>query len=405
MPESDLLRAALDYAAAGIPVFPCEPDGKAAATVQGFRDATTNPGQIKRWWGGGERYNIGLRPADAGWIVLDADLNNSIDPELLARLPETFTVETPRGGKHFYFETPAEHGNTAFDQHIDVRSANGYVLAPESIVNGKPYRVISNCGRLAQFPDWAEERLALRARGNSNEVSVGGSKRFDWDTPSNDLEFCPILPATVKRLLDKPGDRGAVCFDFLKFCKRCGYSRKQLFELCKAHCDEPAFGHYREGPAGFEASVQNDILRAFTKTILPQQTKAPKKRKNRFGGLSPSEGAGLPPLTYWDDNQTLPRSNMGCVGFFVGHIEAIRPGQRSCWGSMRLSSMVRGCSSSRLRMQTGWPRRGCLRRARHEVSNWRRSTHFARFDTSLRHFDTASTFSFPNFDSPAACRS
>src|SRR6516165_10832889 len=84
------------------------------------------------------------------------------------------------------------------DHFRDVRSANGYVLAPESIVNGKPYRVISNCGRLAQFPDWAEERLALRARGNSNEVSVGGSKRFDWDTPSNDLEFCPILPATVK---------------------------------------------------------------------------------------------------------------------------------------------------------------------------------------------------------------
>jgi hypothetical protein len=327
MPESDLLKAALDYAAAGIPVFHCEPDGKAPATVQGFRDATTNPGQITCWWGGGERYNIGLRPADAGWIVLDADLNKRIDPELLARLPETFTVETPRGGKHFYFETPAEHGNTAFDQHIDVRSANGYVLAPESIVNGKSYRVISNCGRLAQFPDWAEERLALRTRCNSNEVSVGGNKRFDWDTPSKDLEFYPVLPATVKRLLDKPGDRSAVCFDFLKFCKRCGYSQKQLFELCKAHCDEPAFGHYREHPAGFEASLRSDIERAFTKTVLPQQRKTPEKRKNRFGGLSPSEGAGLPALTYWDDNQTLPRSNMGgCVGFLVGQYGSHKTG-------------------------------------------------------------------------------
>jgi Bifunctional DNA primase/polymerase, N-terminal len=160
MPESDLLKAALDYAAAGIPVFPCEPDGKAPATAQGFRDATTDPRQIKLWWGRGPRYNIGLRPADASWIVLDVDLYKGIDPELLARLPETFTVETPRGGRHLYFESPVEYGNTAFGRHIDVRSANGYVLAPESIVNGKPYSVISKCGKLAPFPDWAAERLA-----------------------------------------------------------------------------------------------------------------------------------------------------------------------------------------------------------------------------------------------------
>ena len=45
----------------------------------------------------------------------------------------------------------------------------------------------------------------------------------------------------------------------------------------------------------------------------------PTKARTRFGGLSPSQGALLPPLSYWDEAKTLPRSNMGgCVGFLVG---------------------------------------------------------------------------------------
>ena len=55
--------------------------------------------------------------------------------------------------------------------------------------------------------------------------------------------------------------------------------------------------------------------------------KSEQKPKNRFGGLSPSEGATLPPLTYWDDEQTLPRSNMGgCVGFLVGQYVSHKTG-------------------------------------------------------------------------------
>jgi hypothetical protein len=51
------------------------------------------------------------------------------------------------------------------------------------------------------------------------------------------------------------------------------------------------------------------------------------KARTRFGGLSPSEGATLPPLTYWDEAKTLPRSNMGgCVGFLVGQYGSHKTG-------------------------------------------------------------------------------
>ena len=47
---SDLLSAALRYAELGYPVFPCEPGTNRPATAHGFKDATTDPARIERWW-------------------------------------------------------------------------------------------------------------------------------------------------------------------------------------------------------------------------------------------------------------------------------------------------------------------------------------------------------------------
>ena len=56
---SDLLAAALDYAARGLPVFPCVPRGKTPAIARGFHAATTNPATIRRYWTDPDR-NIGI---------------------------------------------------------------------------------------------------------------------------------------------------------------------------------------------------------------------------------------------------------------------------------------------------------------------------------------------------------
>jgi hypothetical protein len=83
-----------------------------------------------------------------------------------------------------------------------------------------------------------------------------------------------------------------------------------------------------EHPAGLEASLPNDIVQVFTKAS-PQtdQAKPKPKRRSRFGGLTPSEGATLPPLTYWNDDETLPRSTMGgSVGFLVGQYGSHKTG-------------------------------------------------------------------------------
>jgi hypothetical protein len=151
---------------------------------------------------------------------------------------------------------------------------------------------------------------------------------FDWDKPTQKITFFQILPATVKRLLGKPGDRRAVCRSFFWLCRRSGYTPEQAFDLCWEYRDEPALGHYREHPAGFEAALRDDIIGAFTQAAPEADQGKPKaKRKSRFGGLSASEGATLPPLSYWDDENTLPRSNMGgSVGFSVGQYGSHKTG-------------------------------------------------------------------------------
>jgi hypothetical protein len=51
-------------------------------------------------------------------------------------------VRTPSGGLHAYFTGSAQRNGHLPAHHLDFRSRGGYVLAPPSRVDGKPYEVI-----------------------------------------------------------------------------------------------------------------------------------------------------------------------------------------------------------------------------------------------------------------------
>ena len=149
MLDTIFLTAALAYAEAGIAVFPCQPNGKAPATVHGHHDATTDAEIIKRWWAENPSYNIGIDPASAGWTVIDADLYKPGAKEELARVfPEgiqTYAVKTPRGGVHYYFEGSLPSTVSRLGPGIDTRGNHtGYVLAPPSMIDGAAYDVIAD---------------------------------------------------------------------------------------------------------------------------------------------------------------------------------------------------------------------------------------------------------------------
>ena len=115
---SNLHATARAYAAAGIPVFPCQVDGKRPATENGFHDATTDLEQIDKWWGTHD-YNLAFCPDDAGLFVVDID--PGADLSVRDRFPSSHTVKTPRGGYHIYFEGSGKTTANKMALHVDTR--------------------------------------------------------------------------------------------------------------------------------------------------------------------------------------------------------------------------------------------------------------------------------------------
>src|ERR1700734_1863881 len=67
------LDAALAYARTGWPVFPCRPESKEPATRNGFYDATTSEGQIRRWWHKEPGRNVAIATGAPGPGMVDVD--------------------------------------------------------------------------------------------------------------------------------------------------------------------------------------------------------------------------------------------------------------------------------------------------------------------------------------------
>lgn len=138
-----LRDAALWYASElSWPVFPCVPGGKRPATRHGFRDATTDPDQIRKWWAEDPKRNIGL-PTGSEFDVIDVD-----GPEgLLAFGPfldsEQFNILalalTPRG-RHYLVPPAGERNKTNLLPQVDYRGEGGYIVAPPSLTPSGTYR-------------------------------------------------------------------------------------------------------------------------------------------------------------------------------------------------------------------------------------------------------------------------
>ncbi len=145
--DSPLLAAALGYAAAGWPIFPCAPRDKQPLVPSGFKDASTDPAIIRAWWHQWPAANIGL-PIPAGMIALDIDPQHGGDHwytgDGAALCPPTVTSCTGGGGLHLLYRVPDGMAliQKALAPGVDVRVAGkGYLIAPTSIhKTGRPYQ-------------------------------------------------------------------------------------------------------------------------------------------------------------------------------------------------------------------------------------------------------------------------
>ncbi len=151
---------ALDYAARGLPVFPLKQGTKKPAIPRsngghGFLDATCDETTLRTWWE--QRFpkaNVGLATGKAGLFVVDVDTGK---PEASAedkRRAFEFViehgldgapviVETPSGGRHYYFRKPSSGAPSKQDAFglplVDLRADGGYVVAPPSTTDVGAY--------------------------------------------------------------------------------------------------------------------------------------------------------------------------------------------------------------------------------------------------------------------------
>lgn len=154
-------------------VFPLKAGGKEPLTKHGFKDATSDEGQICEWWAKWPGANIGLRTGfdpdtGRGFAVLDVDRHGEVDgfatlAALVAEqgeLPETATAVTGGEGKHYYLAIEGPTPTGPIGPGLELKADGGYVVLPPSIhPNGRAYRwETAPNGRFGPLPGWLATR-------------------------------------------------------------------------------------------------------------------------------------------------------------------------------------------------------------------------------------------------------
>jgi replicative DNA helicase len=187
------LEAALEYAARGWHVLPI-PQGQKYPRFNEWQNlATTDEELITIWWDRWPDDGVGIAcGAASGIFVVDIDVvGGKVGDRTLAdleakygELPETYTVLTPTGGKHYYFRhDPARPlGNGTLGLHVDTRGDGGQVVAPPTIHpdTGTPYLVLLDV-ELADLPEWAYDILLANEAADAAKVSAKPLKPTDGD--------------------------------------------------------------------------------------------------------------------------------------------------------------------------------------------------------------------------------
>jgi Bifunctional DNA primase/polymerase, N-terminal len=214
--------AALERARGGLAVFPVLLfyDARAGKwqklplTDHGYKDATTDEATISKWWSRYPNAAIGAVPASQGCVVIDLDIGWQDCPETiewLKGLGPTYTVRTVSGGEHRYYRTGEKFGNGKPVKHVDIRSANGFVVIPPSpgymVIDSRDMAALPSeyVGRLScasseagkakhegaddplavdRFAHWltTEAPIAIEGQGGNNttyQVACTGTRNFE----------------------------------------------------------------------------------------------------------------------------------------------------------------------------------------------------------------------------------
>jgi hypothetical protein len=176
---ADLIEAALEWAEAGIPVFPTG-DDKRPLTKNGFYDASTDPETIEAMFKdvGARLHGIGGRMgAASGIFAIDADTYKPGEAGEAAKayvaglersgmLPTTRVHATKNGGRHYLFRAE-EFPNCKPSKGVEVKGEGGYIILPPS-----PGYTVESRGLAAAPAKLVESLKAARSAQSATSLDV-----------------------------------------------------------------------------------------------------------------------------------------------------------------------------------------------------------------------------------------
>lgn len=177
-----LCSMALKYHTHGYSVIPIRKgDKKPAAKWDKYKSEYADIETIQETWTKHPELNVGIVTGSiSGITVIDIDTKDPHNITPLSSFPETYTVQTPSGGYHLYYQYSSDltTGAKCFPQfpNVDVRNDGGYVLAPPSRLPNGVYKVIND---ISPQPLPNSLKNAKKKRKLSSLVDVKSGSRND----------------------------------------------------------------------------------------------------------------------------------------------------------------------------------------------------------------------------------
>jgi hypothetical protein len=240
------LDTALSYAERGWYVFPIQPLGKHPYPLFKWRALSSNdPTQIRRW-AADPRFancNWALDCGKSGLIVIDVDVDVEKGKdgwptlETLPILPDTLTIDTPRGGGHFVFvgvgpNTGPDSPNK-LGQDIDTRGEGGYVLIPGSRTAQRARYNLRIDLPPAPAPQWVLDRLGEAPVKRADRVQA----ICELDLPENvDRAILYLKDVAPEAVEGQGGDQ--TTFKVAAHLRDLGLSEDRAVELLLEHWNE-----------------------------------------------------------------------------------------------------------------------------------------------------------------------
>ena len=195
----DLAQQFLDR---NIAVFPIAEDAKVPLTNHGFKDASVDAKQIRKWGKQFPDSNLGIPTGKvSNLVIIDLDRKNEKDGvaafrKLCKRLgikpPKTYKLQTPSGGRHLYFKSKFAdeiiNSVSALGDGIDIRSEGGYAVGERSEIDGNRYSCISgNLDSITTLP--GKLRREIQKTKPKKQLGKGKEKTKIAEGERNDTLF------------------------------------------------------------------------------------------------------------------------------------------------------------------------------------------------------------------------